>query len=144
MCLNISQNIASFLRLQVFRNRWAFYIFEINLLKSIQRIMKDNDILPYSSLHIFFFSFLTHQFNMYAVHIDDSPRVLRPIIFPQYHDGVNEVADINTKPRMILCMRPANERWCYIVMPSLIGWAHTQNHSCETLWIWYHTALFTI
>ena len=28
---------------------------------------------------------------------------------------------------IILCMRPANERWCYIVTSSLIGWAHTQN-----------------
>ena len=27
----------------------------------------------------------------------------------------------------ILCMRPANERWRYIVTSSLIGWAHTQN-----------------
>ena len=25
-----------------------------------------------------------------------------------------------------LRMRPANERWHYTVMPSLIGWAHTQ------------------
>ena len=28
---------------------------------------------------------------------------------------------------IILCMRPANERRCYIVTSSLIGWAHTQN-----------------
>ena len=28
---------------------------------------------------------------------------------------------------IILCMRPANERWRYNVTPSLIGWAHTQN-----------------
>ena len=27
----------------------------------------------------------------------------------------------------ILCMRPANERQCYIVTSSLIGWGHTQN-----------------
>ena len=27
--------------------------------------------------------------------------------------------------RIILCMCPANERWHYNVMPSLIGWAHT-------------------
>ena len=27
-------------------------------------------------------------------------------------------------------MRPANERWCYSVTPSLIGWACTQNDPC--------------
>ena len=31
---------------------------------------------------------------------------------------------------IILCMRPANERWRYTVTPSLIGWAHTQNDPC--------------
>ena len=30
---------------------------------------------------------------------------------------------------IILCMSPTNERWHYIVTSSLIGWAHTQNHS---------------
>ena len=28
---------------------------------------------------------------------------------------------------IILCMRPANERRCYIVTSSLVGWAHAQN-----------------
>ena len=32
-----------------------------------------------------------------------------------------------TESGIILCMRPANERWRYTVTPSLIGWAHTQN-----------------
>ena len=32
--------------------------------------------------------------------------------------------------RIILCMHPANERRRYIVMPSLIGWVHTQNDPC--------------
>ena len=31
---------------------------------------------------------------------------------------------------IILYMRPANERRRYIVTPSLIGWAHTQNDPC--------------
>ena len=31
---------------------------------------------------------------------------------------------------IILWMRPANERWRYIVMSSLIGWGHTQNDPC--------------
>ena len=31
------------------------------------------------------------------------------------------------RPGIILCMRPANERRCYIVTSSLIGWAHSQN-----------------
>ena len=33
-------------------------------------------------------------------------------------------------PGIILCMRPANERQCYIVTSPLIGWAHTQNDPC--------------
>ena len=46
-------------------------------------------------------------------------------------------------PRIILCMHPANERLCYIVTSSPIGWAHTQNdpwgsHSWEKLPI-YHS-----
>ena len=32
---------------------------------------------------------------------------------------------------MILGMGSANERRCYIVTPSLIGWAHTQNGPCN-------------
>ena len=31
---------------------------------------------------------------------------------------------------IILYMCPANERWCYIVTSSLIGWAHAQNDPC--------------
>ena len=27
-------------------------------------------------------------------------------------------------------MHPVNERWCYTVMPCLIGWARTQNDPC--------------
>ena len=35
-------------------------------------------------------------------------------------------------PGIILCMCPANERWRYIVMWSLIGcWAHIQNNPCH-------------
>ena len=30
---------------------------------------------------------------------------------------------------IILCMCPANGRWCYNVASSLIGWVHTQNDS---------------
>ena len=30
----------------------------------------------------------------------------------------------------ILYMRPASERWRYIVTSSLIGWAQVQNDSC--------------
>ena len=30
---------------------------------------------------------------------------------------------------IILCMRPANERWHYSVTPSLIGWAHTSTQN---------------
>ena len=37
---------------------------------------------------------------------------------------------------IILWMRPANERWCYMFMLYLIGWLHTQNDS----WIVYATS----
>ena len=33
----------------------------------------------------------------------------------------------NHYPGIILCMRPANERWCYSVRSSFISWAHTHN-----------------
>ena len=36
--------------------------------------------------------------------------------------------------RIILCMRPASERWHYNVTSSLIGWAHSQNNPCPTIW----------
>ena len=37
------------------------------------------------------------------------------------------VCCVVTYNRGILCMHPANERWCYLVTSSPIGWAHTQN-----------------
>ena len=43
---------------------------------------------------------------------------------------------INFKAVIILCMRPANERWRYIVTPSLIGWTHTQNDLCQSILSW--------
>ena len=36
-------------------------------------------------------------------------------------------------PGILLCMRPANERWRYTVTPSFIGWAHTQKDPCILL-----------
>ena len=37
---------------------------------------------------------------------------------------------VEMSARIILCMRPVNQRWRYIITPSLIGWAHTQNDPC--------------
>ena len=34
-------------------------------------------------------------------------------------------------PGIILCIHPANDRWCYSVTSSLIGWVHTQNDICN-------------
>ena len=34
-------------------------------------------------------------------------------------------------PGIILCMCPANERWGYNVMSSLIGWVHSHNDPCN-------------
>ena len=38
-------------------------------------------------------------------------------------------------PGIILYMCPANERQHYIATSSLIGWAHSQNDPCMTMWI---------
>ena len=38
---------------------------------------------------------------------------------------------------IILCMRPANERWSYNVTSSPIGWAHIQNDP----WYYDHNGL---
>ena len=36
-------------------------------------------------------------------------------------------------PGIVFCMRPANERWCYIVTSPLIGWPHTKIDPCDTV-----------
>ena len=45
-------------------------------------------------------------------------------------------------------MHPANERWCYIVTSSLIGWPHSQNDPCVPRSIWVnccnHKILYAI
>ena len=40
---------------------------------------------------------------------------------------------------IILCMYPANERWCYILMWSLIGWTHTHTKWSLSKPAWYVT-----
>ena len=52
----------------------------------------------------------------------------------------NSLMIVMTASRNILCMRPTNERQCYIVTSSLIGWVHTQDDPCcidGPLWIWW-------
>ena len=44
-----------------------------------------------------------------------------------FHLGITNSA---AHSGIILCICPANERWRYIVMSPLIGWAHTQNDPC--------------
>ena len=46
---------------------------------------------------------------------------------------------------IILCMCPANEIWRYIVMSSVIGWAHTQNDpwNHHSLGAWGHAPLIS-
>ena len=36
---------------------------------------------------------------------------------------------------IILCMHPANERWCYNVTSSLIGCVHSQDDPCILHWV---------
>ena len=43
------------------------------------------------------------------------------------------VGKVTPPSGIILCMCPTNERWRYSVMPSLIGWVHTQNDPCTLL-----------
>ena len=45
--------------------------------------------------------------------------------------------DMMSPTMTILCMCPANERWRYIVTPSLIGWPNTQNGP-RTWWSYFH------
>ena len=46
----------------------------------------------------------------------------------------------------IIFMLPANEKRCYIVMPSLIGWVHTQNDPCspemDIIFVWLGEAIW--
>ena len=41
-----------------------------------------------------------------------------------------DVATAPTLPGIIVGMGSTNERWCYIIKLSLIGWTHTRNDSC--------------
>ena len=38
---------------------------------------------------------------------------------------------VDTIAEFILWMRPANEKWCYIVTSSPIGWVYAQKDPCE-------------
>ena len=67
-------------------------------------------------------------------------------IFPLHYNNINKIKTGQSSSRLcmalsvsvflylsagiILCMRPANERWRYSVTSSLIGWAHSQNDPC--------------
>ena len=52
--------------------------------------------------------------------------------FPHYSAGKQLVL----LSGIILCVCPANERWHYNVMSSLIGWAHAQNYPWECFMVW--------
>ena len=55
------------------------------------------------------------------------------VSFQQYVSNMVsfQQTDQNKWPGMILCMGLANERQCYNVTLSLIGWTHTQDHPCS-------------
>ena len=63
-------------------------------------------------------------------------------IYPHWsHHNINVLwsksnRSLNRSAGIILCMCPANERQCYNVMSSLIGWAHTQNDPWKWLKRW--------
>ena len=45
------------------------------------------------------------------------------------------MAQCNMKAGIILSMRPANGRWRYKVTSSPIGWAHTENDPCDSVFV---------
>ena len=47
-----------------------------------------------------------------------------------FHDEDDKYQWPDKQAGMILCMRPANERWGYSVTPSLIGGVHALNNPC--------------
>ena len=78
-----------------------------------------------SSRTIWRFVFLCRMLCSHGYRVSSVDRVDTELIF-WIKSIVNEV-----NARIILYMRPANERRCYIVTSSLIGWAHTQNDPCK-------------
>ena len=51
-------------------------------------------------------------------------------------DGTKYIDDLDIRcdvAGIILCMRPAIERWRYIITSSLIGWARTKKDPCVVL-----------
>ena len=59
----------------------------------------------------------------------DKPLYEPMVVSLPTHICVTRPQWVNRYAGIILCMSPTNERWCYTVTPSLIGWVHTQNDS---------------
>ena len=53
---------------------------------------------------------------------------------PDLHYGIMASGIHDLDPGIILCMHPANERWCQNVMLYLIGWAHAQSDPFGSLY----------
>ena len=67
----------------------------------------------------------TQKFSFTKMHLKRSSVKWRQ--FLSQRQCVNPLCAAVYKAGIILCMRPANERRCYIVTSSLIRWGHTQN-----------------
>ena len=64
----------------------------------------------------------------------------RGLSFPHHHITINDrnfCQRLEMYARLILGLHQANERWCYFVTTSLIGWAQVWNQPCsgqESTW----------
>ena len=84
------------------------------VIRSVQELIKIKALEPLiSHKNVWWYSYLALALFLCVVHW---------IWMPQYWLW-------DTCTGIVLCMHPANERWRYIVTPSLIGWAHTGNDS---------------
>ena len=87
-------------------------------------------------------SFAIHRFWFKKMHLNFSAKWFlswpqcvnsmtrfREILWTVLSAVIHSIMEIRNYwyPGIILCMRPANERWRYTVMAYLIGWTHTQN-----------------
>ena len=88
-------------------------------------ILQDNAAFIVKPLVICHQAFINNYFIIYVFTIDGR----RPLYISQICSNwliiclLNSLAPSRCRSSgLILGLRPANERWCYIVMMSLIGW----------------------
>ena len=68
---------------------------------------------------VYFLSYNASKGNKHQINKHSLEQINSRALLPIYHSP--------WLLRIILCMCPADRRWCYIVSSSLIGWVHIQN-----------------